>query len=644
MIRSGVIITDRSKCVGCNKCIRNCIVPYANRVTEERKIVVDHSHCILCGECLKVCRHSARSYTDDTDAFFIDLEKGTDIALIVAPSFMFNYPNKYKNVLAWLRGKGVKFIYDVSFGADITTYMYIKAVQEMNLTTVIAQPCPVIVNSIECYYPDLIKYLSPIGSPMYCTAVYLRKYDGFTGKIAAISPCMGKIDEFSKDEVINYNVTFKKLMELYNSSRFDPVAEGDFDSPESLVGYWYPTPGGLKECVEQIFGRKYHIKRIEGPELAQEYLKEINGSNEIIPVVIDILNCSEGCLSGTGTQEHISQDQKEKELFIKASEANKPLYNRKLKYKKLVKHFDRSLRMEDFLYSYTSREHGINLSHSEMESGFAALEKFTEEDRTIDCSACGYDSCAQMAEAVFLGYNYPDNCIYYSKNKLQKSLDEISDQNKTTEELLSRANYMSAKQSEFVAKLKSDVETVNSVIGELVHVYTSIVNSITDINAQMMDVESLSRNSAENTDELRRRFDDYVKMSESIRNISEQTRMLSLNASIEAARAGDYGRGFLVVAEEVRKLAEDAREAVAGSNDINNVIESDIQKINNLINKLEKVVILVTENIQNVLAASEEASASMHQIEDTIGAIVQSAERMYSGYASSDTDAKSRIS
>lgn len=62
MIKSGVISTDRTKCVGCNKCIRACIVPHANRVTDERKITVDYANCILCGECLKACNHGARSY------------------------------------------------------------------------------------------------------------------------------------------------------------------------------------------------------------------------------------------------------------------------------------------------------------------------------------------------------------------------------------------------------------------------------------------------------------------------------------------------------------------------------------------------------------------------------------------------------
>jgi len=628
LIRAGVIVADNSKCVGCNKCLRKCIVPFANRVTEDRKIVVDYKHCILCGECLKVCGHGARSYVDDTDAFFRDLANGTDMAVIVAPSFQFNYPGRYKNVLAWLRKMGVKLIYDVSFGADITTYLYIRAIQKMGLKTVIAQPCPVIVNSIEQCYPNLIRYLSPIGSPMYCTAAYIRKYDGFNGKIAALSPCIGKSDEFSKDGMINYNVTFRKLMERFNASHFDPNAETGYDSPASLVGYWYPTPGGLKECVEQLFGRKFHIKRIEGPELAQHYLKEINGSDEIIPVVIDILNCSGGCLSGTGTEPGIVHDMKEQALFVKASGVSMPSFRKHLRYRKLISHFDKTLKMEDFLYSYTPRSDDIRISDKDREAGFVALEKYTQEERTIDCSACGYESCRQMAEAVFLGFNYPENCISYSKKKLQESLDDISEQKSKVEQLLTRANDMATRRSEFIARLKNEVEKVNHVIGEMVQVYTSIANSITEINTQMMEVEALSRNSAENTDELRRKFDDYLQMSQTIRNISEQTRMLSLNASIEAARAGDYGRGFQVVAEEVRKLAEDANRAVAGSREINSVIEHDIEKINDLINELGKVVIKVNENIQNVLAASEEASASMQHIENTVGEIVLSAEKM----------------
>ena len=64
----------------------------------------------------------------------------------------------------------------MSFGADITTWVYIKYIKETGQTGLISQPCPAIVNYIEHYQPMLIKQLMPIQSPMICEAIYLKKY------------------------------------------------------------------------------------------------------------------------------------------------------------------------------------------------------------------------------------------------------------------------------------------------------------------------------------------------------------------------------------------------------------------------------------------------------------------------------------
>ena len=149
--KKNIVYTDLDKCVGCNKCVRVCPQFEANKYVEG-KIEVNSDYCVACGECIKACTHEARQYNDDTDLFFNDLKKGLKISLIVAPAFLVNYPKEYKSILGWLKGKGIDLIYDVSFGADITTLLYMKALQENNLKCIIAQPCPVVVNSIECYY------------------------------------------------------------------------------------------------------------------------------------------------------------------------------------------------------------------------------------------------------------------------------------------------------------------------------------------------------------------------------------------------------------------------------------------------------------------------------------------------------------
>lgn len=90
--------------------------------------------------------------------------------------------------------------------------------KEKNVKTMISQPCPVVVNYIEKYKKDILKYLAPIQSPMMCTAIYLKKYKNIEESIAFLSPCIGKMNEI-KDKnnlgLVDYNVTFKKLKEHY---------------------------------------------------------------------------------------------------------------------------------------------------------------------------------------------------------------------------------------------------------------------------------------------------------------------------------------------------------------------------------------------------------------------------------------------
>ena len=276
-LHKGFVYTNEN-CIGCNKCISVCPVITANRAVEKdgsTVIEVDGDKCIGCGACFDACEHNARSYYDDTEEFFADLAKGQKISLLIAPAFAANYPNEYKSILGGLKKMGVNRIISVSFGADITTWAYIRYITEHNFTGGISQPCPAVVNYIEHYIPELLPKLMPVQSPLMCAAIYLRKYMNIQDKLAFISPCIAKkseIDDPNNNGYVNYNVTFDHLMNYARTHHIkgDPVGT----EIEYGLGSIYPMPGGLKENVYWFCGEDLFIRQIEGEKHVYHFLDD----------------------------------------------------------------------------------------------------------------------------------------------------------------------------------------------------------------------------------------------------------------------------------------------------------------------------------------------------------------------------------
>ncbi|WP_281168062.1 methyl-accepting chemotaxis protein [Desulfoscipio gibsoniae] len=89
---------------------------------------------------------------------------------------------------------------------------------------------------------------------------------------------------------------------------------------------------------------------------------------------------------------------------------------------------------------------------------------------------------------------------------------------------------------------------------------------ITNINPAFQELTATSQIVVEETRDAARQVEDTANILSFIRRVSDQTKLLGLNAAIEAARAGEHGRGFTVVAGEIRKLAEESNKSAAEIN------------------------------------------------------------------------------
>jgi iron only hydrogenase large subunit-like protein len=291
-----IITTNEDRCVGCNKCIRYCPVFDGNivyTVDDQIKVKVNSNKCIHCGKCIEVCDHEARDFIDDTERFFSDIASGKKISVIAAPAIRTNFSH-YKKLLGYLKTIGIHVIYDVSFGADITTWAYLKTIESKNISSMIAQPCPSVVRYIENHQPAMIDQLAPIQSPMMCTAIYLKKYMNIDDDIAFLSPCIGKISEIRDKNTfsyVSYNVTYKKLMDYLKKHKIDlsTYKEQDFEDIGCALGCVFSRPGGLKENVEARIKNPW-IRQIEGQNHAYDYLKEYEKriqKEKAVPLLVD---------------------------------------------------------------------------------------------------------------------------------------------------------------------------------------------------------------------------------------------------------------------------------------------------------------------------------------------------------------------
>lgn len=255
-----------------------------------------------------------------------------------------------------------------------------------------------------------------------------------------------------------------------------------------------------------------------------------------------------------------------------------------------------------------------------------ALFTMTEGDLRVQFDQSGRDEFAELG-----GYlnQLTDNLrqTFTELSRGSDKLSEVSNQNanisdQTTQAvdhqrqlLSSTASAMTEMESsvaEVAQRAQDTMMAAEQAGNQMTDVSTRIKQAISNIRAQAADIENASKTTLELND-YGKKIDSII---ETIQNIAEQTNLLALNAAIEAARAGEQGRGFAVVADEVRSLASRTKNS---TEEIQNMIELMQKLIQAVVDVIE---VNVNKNTSNIEVA-ESADQGLNLMNDSIRQIVE---------------------
>lgn len=169
--------------------------------------------------------------------------------------------------------------------------------------------------------------------------------------------------------------------------------------------------------------------------------------------------------------------------------------------------------------------------------------------------------------------------------------------------------------TEFAGRISSNAEKAAATADQTAKMSLEGTKAIDKVSAQMQSINETVVSLSEAFKHLTERSNEIGNITEVITSIAEQTNLLALNAAIEAARAGEQGKGFAVVADEVRKLAEQSAQSAEQITRLITIIQNDTKQTMNS-------VISATGEVKEGLVVVHEAGGAFQKIENSITEVV----------------------
>lgn len=249
----------------------------------------------------------------------------------------------------------------------------------------------------------------------------------------------------------------------------------------------------------------------------------------------------------------------------------------------------------------------INRSFRPMQELIQVTEKMAERNFSMEITVRNMDEAGKVlysAKTMISRLRQTLEEIKSISSSVSRGSREISD----TSQTLSRG---AARQAVSAEEVSSSMEQMHSSITE---------NSENSLKTEKFALQSAAR-AKESSEAVRKAVMVMKEIAEKITVVDEiarQTDMLALNAAIEAAKAGDHGKGFSVVAAEVRKLAERSRKAAAEIVTLSADSAKAAEETSELLGKMLPDIQQTAELVQSITSATKEQNSGIEQINQAI--------------------------
>jgi PAS domain-containing protein len=348
-----------------------------------------------------------------------------------------------------IRLLGFSYVTEMAFGVDIIAELYRKVTHdEFNGKYYITSCCPAIVSLIEKIYPELIGNLIPYVSPVAACAITARKMYGNDLKVVHITPCVAakkNVERYTGLAKVEEVLTFKELRELFDEFKISETFSeySDFDEPLGYNGSMYPISQGFLEATGlDISLLKENTITAEGKSSVHA-VKQFWEHYNTIKHNFNIFFC-EGCIMGPGTSEG---GEKYKRYALVKDYISRRLAN--FDVEKWQNYLNTHSKYKELNATFTDKKYELP-QPDEFEIKIA-LNRITKRNnnKEVNCGACGFDSCKDLACAIAQHTAIPEMCVTNAQinnretshvsKKLNEELEMLTNELKTTKTALDEA-------------------------------------------------------------------------------------------------------------------------------------------------------------------------------------------------------------